>query len=301
MRTDYQCREYKRVSIQDNCTYLKLVFQKNINNIYNPFNQVALINLQCFGYVFTENNLNEIFQNKINKYNHNIYNNPEEYDNLLKKENFDKYIPVAEISDDKFHIRCSSKLQDLNKNLEKAKYYTDYEKGKKIKEFIDQVRIIGYKVEHLTKLKRIAIDKEDYPKAKEIKIEIDKILGYIDEIDPSYYRLPTPPPKIMPPDDQMEHVRPSPEPTLNEDIKNYREIEEMPRKKIQYEVGEEKKVETVLDSSEKKSKENLLEKRGFHNIEEPSSSKDQQPQEPLEDKTFSEEDSIREELRYRLK
>ena len=35
-RSDYQCREYKRVALAENCYYLKLVFQKNINNIYNP-------------------------------------------------------------------------------------------------------------------------------------------------------------------------------------------------------------------------------------------------------------------------
>ena len=30
-RSDYQYRELKRIAISDNCTYLKLVFQKNIN------------------------------------------------------------------------------------------------------------------------------------------------------------------------------------------------------------------------------------------------------------------------------
>ena len=302
-RTDYQCREYKRISIAENCTYLKLVFQKNIHNIYNPFNQVALINLQCFGFIYSEDNLQEIFKDKFHKNNHNIYNNPEEFDNLLKKENFDKYIPIGEIKDNNFHQICSDKLNDLNEHLNRAIFYTDYEKAKTINGFIDQVRIIGYKVEHLTKLKRIAVDKEDYKKAKEIKNEIDKILGYVNDIDPKYYRLPTPPLTHKPPEEKMDYVRPSPEPSLNEDIKNYREIDEIPRKKIEYDISKGDKIITSLENGEeeKKVEENLdikLEKRGFHNIDEENENIEEK--EKL-DNTFSDEDSIREELRYKLK
>ena len=300
-RTDYQCREYKRIVIGENCTYLKLVFQKNINNIYNPFNQVALVNLQCFGFVYNEDNLHEIFNDKFHKNSHNIYNNPEEFDNLLKRENFDKYIPIAEIKDNQFHKICADKLNDLNIHLDRALFYKDYDKAKTINDFIDQVRIIGYKVEHLTKLKRIAVDKEDYPKAKEIKNEIDKILGYVNQIDQKYYRLPTPPTTHKPPEEKLGYVRPSPEPSLNEDIKNYREIDEIPRKKIEYDISQGEKIITNLENEneedEKKEEEQKLEKRGFHNIDEEI--------ETVEDKenlnnTFSEEDSVREELRYKL-
>ena len=300
-KTDYQCREYKRVSIAENCTYLKLVFQKNINNIYNAFNQVALVNLQCIGFIYTEDNLQEIFQDKFHKNMHNIYNNPEEFDNLLKTENFDKYIPVGEIKDNQFHQICSDKLKDLNTHLDRAKYYTNYEKAKQINDYIERVRLIGYKVEHLTKLKRIAVDKEDYPKAKEIKIEIDKILGSVNEIDPKYYRLPTPPIHHEPPEDKLDYVRPSPEPSLNEDIKNYREIDDIPRKKIQYDILEGEHIMTNLDidgDDKKSDKGKKLEKRGFHNInEEIESIDDKENQNNI---TFSEEDSVREELRYKL-
>ena len=303
-RTDYQCREYKRILINENCTYLKLVFQKNIRNIYNPFNQVALINMQCFGFVYNEDNLQEIFKDKPHSNNFKMYNNPEEFDNLLKKENFDKYIPTAEIKDNQFHKICADKLNDLNIHLDRAKFYTDYEKAKTINDFIDQVRIIGYKVEHLTKLKRIAVDKEDYSKAKEIKNEIDKILGYVNQIKLEYYRMPTPPTEHKPPEEKLDYVRPSPEPSLNEDIKNYREIDEVPRKKIEYDISQGEKIVTKLENDneeeeeDKKKEEDIkLEKRGFHNIEEEKESIENK--ENLND-TFSEEDSIREELRYKL-
>ena len=315
-RSDYQCREYKRIALAENCYYLKLVFQKNINNIYNPFNQVALVNLQCFGFVYTEANLSEIFKDKFHKNNHNIYNNPEEFDDLIKTENFDKYVPVAEINDGDFHKKVADKLTDLNIHLDRAKYFNDYDKAKQINDFIDQVRLIGYKVEHLNKLKRIAVDKENYPKAKEIKTEIDKILGYIDDIDKKYYRVKTPPIHHEPPEEKLEFIRPSPEPSLNEDIKKYREIDEIPRKKIQYDIAKEEKIITQAENVSEIEKEITpedLEKRGFHNVDEEIERKKKLEKEMKEinyieneerdniiNNSYSEEDSIREELRYKL-
>lgn len=302
-RSNYQCREYKRISIAENCTYLKLVFQKNIYNIYNPFNQVALVNLQCLGFIFSEKNLNELFPDKFNNsLNENIYNNPLEINNLLKTENFDKYIPVAEIKDNNFHIKCANKLNDLTKNLSRAKYYNDYDKGKLINDFIDQVRLIGYKVEHLNKLKRIAVDKEDYPKAKEIKIEIERILNFIDDIDPNYYRLPTPPEEDhAPPSEQLSMIMASKEPSLNEDIKNYRIIDDIPTKKIIYEAGTDE-IKKELDNEDEKvgdNKSDALEKRGFHNIDKKDEEDDKES--VTSRNTFNLEDSIREELKYKIK
>ena len=126
-------------------------------------------------------------------------------------------------------------------------------------------------------------------------------MGYVNQIDQKYYRLPTPPTTHKPPEEKLDHVRPSPEPSLNEDIKNYREIDEIPRKKIEYDISQGEKIITNLENEneedEKKEEEKKLEKRGFHNIDEEI--------ETVEDKenlnnTFSEEDSVREELRYKL-
>ena len=317
-RSDYQCREYKRIALAENCYYLKLSFQKNINNIYNPFNQVGLINLQCFGFVYNETNLSEIFNYKFHKNNHNIYNDPNEFDNLIKTENFDKYVPVAEIKDDDFHKKCADKLQDLHIHLDRAKYFNNYDKAKQINNYIKQVRLIGYKVQHLNKLKRIAVDKENYPKAKEIKNEMDKLLGFVDEIYQKYYRVQTPPIHHEPPEDKIELVRPSPEPSLNEDIKKYREIDEIPRKKIQYDIAKSEKIITQGENADEEEKEVMpedLEKRGFHNVDEEIENKKKIEKNKKENEmiqnydaeenniindTFSGDDSIREELRYKI-
>ena len=65
---------------------------KNINIIYNSFNQVFLINLQCFDFVYDETNYHK-FYSYFNKNNQYIYNYPNEFDNLIKTENSDIYVP----------------------------------------------------------------------------------------------------------------------------------------------------------------------------------------------------------------
>ena len=109
-------------------------------------------------------------------------------------------------------------------------------------------------------------------------------------------------------------MRPSPEPSLNEDIKKYREIDEIPRKKIQYDISNEEKIKTQGElTSEKEILPEDLEKRGFHNIDEEAEIKrkllkEQEVNKYIENdendniinNSYSEEDSIREELRYKL-
>ena len=65
---------------------------KNINIIYNSFNQVFLINLQCFAFVYDEAIIIN-FYSYFNKNNQYIYNYPNEFDNLIKTENSDIYVP----------------------------------------------------------------------------------------------------------------------------------------------------------------------------------------------------------------
>ena len=130
--------------------------------------------------------------------------------------------------------------------------------------------------------------------------------------------MQTPPIHHEPPEDKIELIRPSPEPSLNEDIKKYRVIDEIPRKKIQYDIAKEEKIITQGENVDEKEKEILpedLEKRGFHNVDEEIENKkkiekDKKENEMIEsynveenniiNNTFSEEDSIREELRYKI-
>ena len=65
---------------------------KNINIIYNSFNQVFLINLQCFDF-FMMRLIIINFYSYFNKNNQYIYNYPNEFDNLIKTENSDIYVP----------------------------------------------------------------------------------------------------------------------------------------------------------------------------------------------------------------
>ena len=46
---NYKAREFKKVFVDVKCLYLRIDFDKNYNNGYNPFNQVSLINIEYFG------------------------------------------------------------------------------------------------------------------------------------------------------------------------------------------------------------------------------------------------------------
>ena len=113
-------------------------------------------------------------------------------------------------------------------------------------------------------------------------------------------------------------MRPSPEPSLNEDIKKYREIDEIPRKKIQYDIAKSEKIITQGENADEEEKEVMpedLEKRGFHNVDEEIENKKKIEKNKKENEmiqnydaeenniindTFSGDDSIREELRYKI-
>jgi len=51
-RTNYKAREFRKVFINTNCIYLKLVLQKNHLNKYNVFNQVGIISIDFLGIPF---------------------------------------------------------------------------------------------------------------------------------------------------------------------------------------------------------------------------------------------------------
>ena len=72
---------------------------KNINIIYNSFNQVFLINIQCFDFVYDDSIIIN-FYSYFNKNNQYIYNYPNEFDNLIKTENSNIYVPFSLIKDD---------------------------------------------------------------------------------------------------------------------------------------------------------------------------------------------------------
>ena len=54
----------------------------------------------------------------------------------------------------------------------------------------------------------------------------------LEGIDKNYFRVPTPPITHIPPDEKLDIAKPSPKPSFNANILNFREIDEITRKKF---------------------------------------------------------------------
>ena len=169
MKSDYKARELKKVFLNENCLYLKLVFHKPHINIYNPFNQVALITMTCLGFDFTPNNIDTFYPNR-NK-DLNYFSN-----------NMDAYIPNPDINDNELDDVCINKIEELKLQVDNAVKNENYDHAKVLDELIKRIRLLGIKIKNLTDIKVRAIEISDYDTAKQMKNEIERIREIINEV-----------------------------------------------------------------------------------------------------------------------
>jgi hypothetical protein len=158
------------MNINENVYFLKIVFEKCIYNIHNPFNQVGICGIECLGYEFTKENINFIFPNREKEIE--LY-----YDNL------EYYIPVPNIPDEELDDFCYIKIQQIKEQLDILVKNDLFENAKKVSEIISRVRFLGGKIYNLNFIKKKAIEVEDYEKAGLMKKEIEKIRLIIDDIN----------------------------------------------------------------------------------------------------------------------
>ena len=169
-KTDYNLRELKSMNVNENVYFLKIVFEKCIYNIHNPFNQVGICGIECLGYEFTKENINFIFPNREKEIE--LY-----YDNL------EYYIPVPNIPDEELDDFCYIKIQQIKEQLDILVKNELFGNAKKVSEIISRVRFLGGKIYNLNFIKKKAIEVEDYEKAGLMKKEIEKIRLIIDDIN----------------------------------------------------------------------------------------------------------------------
>ena len=134
---NYKAREFKKVFVDVKCLYLRIDFSKNYNNGYNPFNQVALINIEFFGYKLpgyknslinieiTDENQEKLEDLSPIKNNHNNIN----------KNNNSFNIFLEEI--------CGEKLRELNLKLGESARNQNSNECFRIKECINEINKIG--------------------------------------------------------------------------------------------------------------------------------------------------------------
>ena len=172
-RTNYQARELKKISLNENVLFFKLVFYRSTRNIYNKFDQVGLIGLECFGYEFTQTNIDLLFPNR-----------DKEYEYFSNRTN-DSYFPKVNINEEDLDEMCRIKIDELKDELDKVLQIENYEYAKVISEFINRIKFLGGKINNLNEIKMKSIEVEDYDNANLMKIEIERIKSIIDSINPS--------------------------------------------------------------------------------------------------------------------
>ena len=153
-KTNYQAREFKRVYMNNNVLYLKMVFHKNYINKFNIFNQVGMISISFYG--------------EISNISQQITNNIQE-----------ELQPIDDQCDDLalMKIKLLKKIQDDYAKNDR------FEEAKNIKSYLEKVKLIGRKLFELDYSKKQYIAEEDFDAAKIIKLEIDNLRSLIKNID----------------------------------------------------------------------------------------------------------------------
>ena len=158
-KNNYKSREFRRVFVNTNCMYLKLVMDKNYVNRYNIFNQIMLISIEFLGNPFE--NLNELKEKE-----------EQELKQTEEKE-LDEYIDEM----------CKEKIKLMQILREDAVKKEEFDEARNIQGKIDNIRVIGKKIYDYELKKKLAIQNEDFSKAKLCKIEIENLRSKIRNLD----------------------------------------------------------------------------------------------------------------------
>ena len=173
---NFKAREFKKIFVDVKCLYLRIDFDKNYANGYNPFNQVSLINIEFFGY-------------KLPGYKNSLINieiadeNVEKLEDLSPIKKKPKNIAKKPFSDFLEEI-CGEKLKELNSKLSENTKNQNSNECFRIKECINEVNNIGKKIYELQIQKDDSVKEENFDKAMELKQSIDVLFNQLNRIDP---------------------------------------------------------------------------------------------------------------------
>ena len=172
---NFRAREFKKVFVDVKCLYLRIDFDKNYNNGYNPFNQVSLINIEFFGYKLPgyKNSLINIEITDENQ--EKLEDLSPTKNNINNRDNKSLNIFLEEI--------CGEKLRELNWKLSESTKNQNSNECFRIKECINEIKNIGKKIYDLQKKKLEAVNEENFDKAMELKQSIDILQNQLNRID----------------------------------------------------------------------------------------------------------------------
>ena len=173
-KTNNEAREFKQIFINENVYYLKFVLHQNYPNLKNVFNQVGIVNIQCFGIDFTANNINGLYPNIRKPLD--VFTQKSLYPQIKKKEYDDNSLDEV----------CIMKIKELKEALDFTLKIENYDEAKKVTDFIELVRKIGEKINEAKETKNKALEVNDWDTCKIAKKQIDNLRDKVRAIDVGY-------------------------------------------------------------------------------------------------------------------
>ena len=173
-KTNNSLRELKQIYLNENVYYLKFVLHQNNPNLKNIFNQVGIINIQCFGIDFTANNINGLYPNI--RQPTDFFTKKSMYPNIKKKEFDDNLLDEV----------CIMKINELKEALDFTLKIENYDESKKVSDLIQLVRKIGEKINDAKETKNKALEVKDWDTCKIAKNQIDALRDKVRAIDVGY-------------------------------------------------------------------------------------------------------------------
>ena len=164
-KSNFKLREFKKIKINQNALYIKLILHKNFINLENRYNQVSIISIKFFGYELENSN-------------------PPEYKNLMSGEmNKNKN---SDFNEDGLDEVCVSKLKEIKSTLDLCVKKEKYDSAKIFRELYQRVKLLGEKMKNLSECKLKCIETNDFDSCKKIQNDIDRIKNLIGEINANF-------------------------------------------------------------------------------------------------------------------
>ena len=154
--TNYKSRELRKIHVNIFTRRIKLIIHKNYSNAFNIFGQVGIIYMNFLGHILSEENENE--KEKLNFSELNLEDDIDDLDDTLIIEKMDE--------------ESKEKLKELLLELDEKKKMEEYEECKIIKNKIDLLKKISFKIYHLENYKNQFSAKNDFNNSQKIKNEI---------------------------------------------------------------------------------------------------------------------------------
>ena len=176
IKNKFKSRELRKIFVNENVYYLKLVFHQNYSNTKNLFNQVGLVSLQCYGVDFSANNINGLYPSSDQIAD--FYNNKVLFSDAKKKVRY---------NDSTLDEVCVLKIQELKEILDQSIKQENYDLAKQINDTIQIVRKIGEKINLCIDMKNKALEINDFDTCKNAKNDIEILREKVRRINVSSF------------------------------------------------------------------------------------------------------------------